>query len=145
MILGGCVRRAPGYALTARKVQTALVVLPKLQVEIDPIETEYVAVKNANVREQLHQRVIIRPCEAHLLDRRPDLSAHRGLEHHLEFSVPRAVNDNPSVLEDAAIMGQHLSNEEAIEVLFVGGSKGGAGAPFSHGHITGRSQRKRAA
>ncbi len=32
--------------------QTALVVPPKSQIEIDPVEAEYVAVKNANVREE---------------------------------------------------------------------------------------------
>ncbi len=37
-------------ATKAKEQQTALVVPPKPQIEIDPIEDEYVAVKNANVR-----------------------------------------------------------------------------------------------
>ncbi len=37
-------------ATKAKEQQTALVVPPKPEIEIDPIEAEYVAVKNANVR-----------------------------------------------------------------------------------------------
>ena len=38
--------------MAAGGTETALVVLPKPEIEIDPIEAEYLAVKNANMREE---------------------------------------------------------------------------------------------